>query len=326
MLVASICEALLFGGSPQPAVEDIALSWDAPPECPAQAEVVARVRARWGERPAVRIEAEAVVARSPRDPGVWHLRLWVRGDELVAEREIEARSCDALTEAAATMLAVAATTPTPAASVEIPAPAAVVAAEPAAPAAARVEPIASVSSEEPRAALAPSRRTSPPRARLGAFGGVDHGALPGTGATIVGEIGVHWPRVRLSAFGLYGFGRRVTARDVAAQHRLAAGGVSVCGVAPLGAFELGGCASAELGALSSAGIRGRALQRQQSPWAAGSLGAFGSWRFASRWALVLRVDAVLPLVRRRFFVGDALVGRIGPIGVRALAGLTVVLP
>ena len=123
-----------------------------------------------------------------------------------------------------------------------------------------------------------------------------------------------------------GFGRRVGASDVAARHRLAAGGLSICGVAPLRAFDLGGCAGAELGALLSEGVRGRALARSRTIWGAGSIGAFAAWRFASRWSLVLRVDAVLPTVRREFLVGDARVGRVGPVGVRALGGLAVVLP
>jgi hypothetical protein len=321
--------ALRLTGSPGAATDDIVLSWDAPAQCPVKADVIARVRARIAERPTARVEAEAVVEPSGPGRDAWHLRLWIRGDETVAEREIEAQSCDALAEATATILAVAATTPPTAPSVAAVIPAPDAARPDAAPAAVRVAPAATPRAAPSRATSEPARSPSPrsrPRARLGVLGGVDHGALPGTGGTLLAEAGVHWPRVRITGFGTYGFGRRVSIRDVAARHRLAAGGASICAVAPLGAFELGGCAGAELGALLSEGTRGRALRTKRSIWAAGSLGGFAGWRFASRWSLVLRVDAVVPAVRRQFFVGDELVGRIGPIGVRALGGLAVVLP
>jgi hypothetical protein len=272
----------------------------------------------------VQIEAEAVVERSER---AWHLRLWVRGDETVAEREIEAQTCDALADAAATMLAVAATTPPAMADqpVEIPVPAPSVRQD-VQPTPAPVATIREPTTTTPPTTVEPRRRALPPRARIGVLGGVDHGALPGTGGTIVAELGMHWPRVRVNAFGMYGFGRSVAAGDVAARHGYAAGGVSLCGVAPVAAFELGGCAGWELGAIFSEGTRGRALKSARSRWAAGSIGAIAGWRFATRWTLVLRVDAVIPAVRRNFLVGDELVGRIGPVGVRALGGLAVVLP
>jgi hypothetical protein len=311
--------------SMEPTTSDLALSWDAPPEGPTKDVVLARVRERRADRPFRRIEAEAVV--EPSRDGAWQLRLWVKGDDGVAEREIEAQTCDALADAAATMLAVAATEErivAPVPPVVVPAPAPMVSTEPA-PVSAPVD----VRAPE-RASSAATRSTPPriprPRARIAAFGGVDHGAVPSTGGTIGGEVGVHWTHVRVSAFGLHAITRRVSSGDAEARHWLGAGGLSICGVAPLAAFEVGGCGAIEAGALGSRGTRGRALDEQRTLWVAGSLGALGGWRFARRWSLFVRVDAVIPVLRHRFFVGDDLVGQIGPIGVRGLAGLAVVLP
>lgn len=332
----------VFGGLAEPAGDDIVLSWSAPSQCPTTGEVVARVRARVAQRPSARIEADAIVDRSVAEPGAWRLRLRVHGDETVAVREIEAQTCDALADAAATMLAVAATSaaeaprepveiPPPVTTSEVPrtegvAPSTVV--EPSVAPSTVVEP-GIASTAEPRRPAPPSETTPRlprPRARLAVLGGVDHGALPGTGGSLLGELGLGWDHLRVTAFGLYAFGRRVSSRDVAARHRVAAGGVSICGVALVRAFELGGCVKGELGALLSEGTRGEALQADRSWWGAASLGGFAGWRFASRWSLVLGVDAVVPGVRRRFFVGEDLVGRIGPVGVRALGGIAVVLP
>ena len=306
--------------SMEPTTSDLALSWDAPPECPTKDVVLARVRERRADRPFRAIEAEAVVEQAHDGP--WQLRLWVKGDDGVAEREIEAQTCDALADATASIVAVAATeerivVPT----VVVPAPAPVVSTEPA-----RASAPVDVHTPERASSATPPARIPRPRARIAAFGGVDHGAVPGTGGTIGGEVGVHWTHVRVSAFGLHAITRRVSSGDAEARHWLGAGGLSICGVAPLAAFEVGGCGAIEAGALGSRGTRGRALDEQRTLWVAASLGALAGWRFARRWSLFVRVDAVIPVLRHRFFVGEDLVGQIGPIGVRGLAGLAVVLP
>lgn len=118
----------------------------------------------------------------------------------------------------------------------------------------------------------------------------------------------------------------MTSDDVAARHRVTAGGLGLCGVGPLIAFELGACTGVEVGAMHSRGVRGQALAGRRTTWAAITVGGLAGWRFASRWSLVLRTDVVVPLLRRGFFIGDALVGRTGVVGMRALLGIAVVIP
>jgi hypothetical protein len=320
---AGLACLLVLAAEGMPAEVDV--SWSAPPECPVQEEVVARVHARWPQRAAMPLSADAVVDRSPTDPTMLRLRLSVQGEASVALREIEARSCDALADAVATMLAFAATSATPpAATVEAP-PRRSARTEPAEPAKTAREP-SLVRDEEGREARWPRPPLPTPRTHLGAAAGVDHGAMPGTGATVAGELGLHWPRVRVQAFGLHAVGRRVSAGGVAARHRLTAGGMSVCVVAPIRAFDVGGCVAGELGAMHSRGSRERTLVGRRTLWAASTVGALAAWRASRRWSVMLRVDAVVPFVRRQFVIGDEVVGRIGPIGVRALAGVGVVLP
>lgn len=325
-----IVAVVLLG--PEPDAPDVALSWRAPPTCPTQADVIARVHARIAARAAVRVQADAIVEPSAHDPGLWRLRLAVHGDDATAQREIEAKTCDALADAAAIILAVAATS-ADAPTVEIPAPAPPTepepepSREPPAPGPAMSPTAPSPAPVDAPPIVAPTVERRPrPRARIAAHGGVDHGAQPGTNATAVAEIGLHWSRLRVSASAIYGFARRVATGEAEAVHRLAAAGISACGVAPLAAFEVGGCVGGELGALVSDGTRGTALRGDRSWWGAASIGVVAGWRFAPRWSLVLRTDAVVPAVRRRFFVGDDRVGRIGAVGVRALAGVAVVLP
>jgi hypothetical protein len=127
----------------------------------------------------------------------------------------------------------------------------------------------------------------------------------------------------VNAFALHGIRRRVGDDTAQAQHMLTAGGVAVCGLGRVGPLELGGCGKAEVGGLRSRGVRGIGLASRTTLWSALTFGALVRWSFAKRVGLSLAVDGVVPLLQRHFAIGDADVGRNGPVGVRLLAGIGV---
>jgi hypothetical protein len=84
--------------------EPLELQWAAPQGCPKADDVRARVRELAGSSPLTgELRAEATIAR--RSDGGFHLRLVVRADDLVGERNIDAKSCADLAGAAAVALA-----------------------------------------------------------------------------------------------------------------------------------------------------------------------------------------------------------------------------
>jgi hypothetical protein len=85
--------------------ELVALSWDAPADCPSAASVQARVATLAGTAKALGspLQAAATITRDAQRQ--FHLRLVVRRAELTEERVLQARSCDDLAGAAAVSLA-----------------------------------------------------------------------------------------------------------------------------------------------------------------------------------------------------------------------------
>ena len=86
-------------------VQPVDLDWSAPADCPRREDVQARIRKLAGTRKwsAVPLRAEAVVVR--KDDGRLRLRLVLHAGEMVGERNIEGRSCDALAGATAVVVA-----------------------------------------------------------------------------------------------------------------------------------------------------------------------------------------------------------------------------
>lgn len=324
--------ALFAALAPEPA--ELTLAWEAPPGCPQVDEVRGRVRVALGDRERVSIEAAGRVTQSDDRDARWQLQLRVADPQHPSEggeRVLVARSCEALTEAAVLVLAVAATSGPPTTVPDGPA-------IPVPPPVEPTPPAATTSSDT--AALAPTPTPTPtatndaitpaparPRARVqgevAIAGGFDAAAMPGLGGTVVGTIGLRWRWLGVHAIVLHGIRRDIAQNGVEARHSLLAGGLAVCALGPIGAFELGGCAKAELGGLRSEARRGRDLEPADTDlWAAGSLGALARWTFARRWALSLAADAVVPR-GSSFVIGSVPVGKAGPIGVRLLAGIAV---
>ncbi|HWB77167.1 MAG TPA: hypothetical protein VG755_19510 [Nannocystaceae bacterium] len=300
---------------------ELALAWEAPAECP-QIEVVReRVRAAWGDREVPPIAARARIVAEEKQ---WRLVLQLSdaSGAAVGERVLVGASCDVVTDAGVLALVVAATSSVQAEADAAPPPVvapAVEIVEPPPTSAAPLEPVA------PIAAPPPAPAEPPPRVygELAIAGGLDARAMPGIGGTLFASIGLRRRALVVQGFVLHGIQRRVTSEGVEARHRLTAGGIATCGLGRVGPIDLGGCGKVELGQLRSNGTRGLALSSSRGLWAAVSFGALVRWSFIERVGLSLAVDGVVPLLQQRFVVGDADVGRSGPIGVRVLAGLVV---
>jgi hypothetical protein len=196
------------------------LEWEAPRECPQIEDVRARVDRSWAGDAGGVIAAHGQLVGTGERARPWRLRLRLVAASGTAERELEGRSCDALTDAAALMIAMAAspnveapaiTVPEPAAPPEVPAPTDVDPATPAVIVASAGEPRRSDAASTPADPIVARRRPARPRAELALSGGVDALAVPGVGGTLVGALGLHWPRLRVRAIVVHAIVRGVGA-------------------------------------------------------------------------------------------------------------------
>lgn len=314
---------------------ELQLDWRAPPECPQIDDVRARADRSWASDAGGVVEASGeIVATEDRDRP-WRLRMRLGAASGAAEREVDGRSCDALADAAALMIAMAASgaddprleIPEP-----VPEPAPAVVEDPAVdsvPATMGDRPPRNGAAPEVASAAPVSTNAPRPRARPAAelriAGGLDALAVPGLGGTLVGGVGLHWPHLRVRAIVVHAIVRR--AGDTpSARHRMTAGGIEVCGFGDVRRWALGGCGHGEVGRSHSEGDGGVALVARDLVWAAVGLGPAAQWRLAERWMLTGEASVVVPITRRTFSVGDADVGAIGAAGVRVLVGVAVRLP
>lgn len=86
------------------------LQWDAPPECPTRAEVLARARAQSDAEPPEDPPAMRGTVRR-RDDDRWWLELEIDNGRAVERRTMSAQSCEELTDAAALIIAMRWVTP-----------------------------------------------------------------------------------------------------------------------------------------------------------------------------------------------------------------------
>jgi len=312
------------------------LEWRAPEECPQLEDVRARVERSWAGDAGGVIAAHGELVDTGERARPWRLRLRLVAASGTAERELEGRSCDALADAAALMIAMAASPEVETPTLTVPEPAepppAVVAAPPVADAA-RTAGVAASAGEPRRSDVASTRvdpivtrrRPARPRAELALAGGVDALAVPGVGGTLVGAVGLHWPRLRVRAIVVHAIVRGVGATP-SARHRMTAGGLELCGFGEVRRWAIGACGHAEVGRLHAEGRGGEALVDRDLPWVAFGLGPAAQWRFATRWAITGSAAVIAPARRHTFSVGRTEVGTIGPAGVRLVAGLAVRLP
>mgnify|MGYP000444897192 CR=1 FL=1 len=144
---------------------------------------------------------------------------------------------------------------------------------------------------------------------LGVFarGGVAVGGLPRPGGWLGGGLGVAVNAFGVELSGQHAFARRVrhpAQRASGAHVSLTSGRAGLCWIPRIGAFSLGGCASADLGTVRAAGF---GLAQRDTPaalWAAVTPGlrAFG-WP-SRRVRLGVVVDVPISMTRPRFSIDD----------------------
>lgn len=305
---------LATGISVAPAVE---LRWRAPEECPDAGWVTSHLEEYLGQTSAsdepARVEAE--VRRL--DDGQWELtlRFESRPDE---PRVLTNATCEGLAEAAVVVVAIA-VTPEPTAASEPEVPREPTPREPA--------PAPSIATPGQDPASTPRR---PVELSLAALAGVGFGAVP-VGPTIVPVLAVSAPRWRVAVSGLYEPPRSLRLADLPASGSDVmhwALGPEACWLPhPRPRLALPVCGGVELGQLTATPVQLVDGQRRRSTWAATTLAVGLRARVHPRVALWLAPAAVITLTPARVVVQgeDTPLFRTAPVGLRALAGLEVIV-
>ncbi len=346
------------GADPASAPLPLALEWIAPAQCPARAEVLRDVARLVGpaatlERP---VAARALLFRGEDER--WHVQITTFG-ESGGERSLDAASCEALTRATVLVLAIRikpglviagsgsdAALPAPApgaagadAGSIAPAP---TDAPPTAPPAPPVV-TAPLAAQQPEGRAtdaqgpAPETRpsTTPPlasdgRLAVGALVMGTLGELPSAEAGGGFVVGYARDRFRAELHGETGFVQQGSAGTNlgGGSIRAAGGGLRACYGPTWGAFAVLGCVDGEVDWLWVNGY-GTSQRRDRN---AGRLelgaGPQGRWRLASRFAVRLDVEALVPLARPTFVTVDlagnqqgATISKPGPYGGRVGLGI-----
>jgi len=271
------------------------------------------------------VRAEAYIARLA--DGRYQLALKLQGKDLAAERSLSAAGCEAATQAAALLIAMAIdpslSTRRGTAALQPP-----------------PSPTPDTKAEEPKKATAPPPEPAPESATtqpeqhaspvigvgLGAL--ADLGALPGLGVGIAGEVELPLSKLRLSV----GFGvLPESARSVPAisgasvDMGLAIGIVRACVPWTTGRFELGPCLAGEAGSIHGQ-VHGIALPHSGAAlWLGVAASARARLELGSGWGVVVDPGLVVPHARRMFLVltdsGTLTAHRVAPVTFRIGVGL-----
>lgn len=292
----------VLGEPASPVVERMGLSYEAPPKCPSQQAVREAVGAYLGreEFDARVAEVNARVVVEPSDgPDPWRLTLDVSGAGVEVHKQLGARTCEDLTEAAGLMIAVALdplrvseTTQEPPAPEPEPVPAPAV--EVAKPAAPRQAPRARVRGE----------------VRVGA--GVGLSVLPSASADVVAAVSVMGRLWRVDVLGHYA-APTITQPfeedpDAGARIQLGAAGLRGCVVPTVRRLELPACVGAQAGAMRADGVGLRERDTSHRPWIAVTAGQELAWVSRAGIGMWIAAEAVLVVLQPRFHVDD-----LGPV-------------
>jgi len=345
--LSALCCGLACAPARAQSPEPVELTWDAPEGCPDAADVQTRIRKLAGSAKPVgtALRAEATITRTA-DGGL-HLKLIIRAGELVGERNLEGRSCEALAGAASVNLALLLSSQQPLRAADVGEPTAATpgdaddAAQPGATEPANAEPASSgpkPQTQAPQAATqreasevsqasevdAPSTRAW--RALLDApLASLELGPLPrpSLGGALAAGVLLHrwrilaeaglWLRQELSVDTPPGVGATVDRIDA---------GLRACRAFPFGRFELAPCLVVSLRHVSA---RGRgvhvAAQTAASTWVAAGAGVQARLELASWLSLLASVDARVEGSRPRIIVdGAGRVGQLGPAAVKMVIG------
>lgn len=337
--LAALAAVLALADAPAQAQSPgLELRWPTIAGCPTQAEVeatVSRLVAGGAPRPVT-----AAATLHQRDAPRWTLTLTLRDGDGEQTRVLTSLRCQALADAAAVILAVAAeplavaTHVTPVAAAQPPAIASVVPAPPAPAIAFQPQPEPGPFDARPLAPAPapPPRPAVRPRLGLDLQGAAALGPSGRAGPGLLLGLSLRWPRVRLQARASHWFASRVQhpeRPDLGVTLRLTAATLRACPALVRGPVELELCGGLELGALRAEGDGLQQNRVQRGLWAAGVLAAGARYR-ALRWlALGLELEGTLAFVRHRYGAEDpgSQDFHVTPVlGVRGLGGLTFIFP
>ena len=325
--LAALCLSLVGADAAAAGPGWLELRWPAVADCPTQAEVEAiAVRLANSEAP----QPVAAQAELREHAGGYTLELRVRDSGGEQQRTLHSPRCEALGEATAVILAVAAAPLEVAAQVlaarDVP-PLSLLPEPP------RIDPVEVVEPGPPVLAQAPASAAparSPSRVRPGLALGVGATAAIGPSQRFApglsGTLTLLWPRARLDVRGSGWFRSSVPiAEGVRADLRLAAGAVRGCPRLLRRAFALDLCGGLELGALLAEGVGLEVNERRRGLWAAGLLALGVQWRPLRRLALGLEAEGLVAFTRRQYATGDVgeVFYRVPPVGLRLGGGIAV---
>ena len=321
----------VLGGPPH---DGGSLTWSAPPGCPTQQEMAARIEAGGGHG-----NLHIVGDVSEQGPGDWRLELSVRLYDDRDIRVLRATDCGGLADAAELLIAIRLDR---AGSVDPPLPPEPLPPEPPTPEPPTLEPPTpepptpepsapiEVPPREPLATTddteaRPSRRRTEDRAvptglTLAAEGGIGLGAAPAPSVPVGIAIGWAWRRVAVAARGRYHLPRRVPIdEERAALVQLGVASLEACARPGRGRLEFPVCGLLGAGG-SRSGARGLRARDRSGAWA--EVGAEGGLhvRLSSSWALTARVGAALVLAGARYVLGQHVVFEPAPVTGRAMFG------
>ncbi len=314
-----VCHALALSAllAPPPA-HAAELSWSAPEGCPERAEIEEKIERVVG-RPLAEVGRLNIDVTLSGGGERWSMRMRTQlhgqphGDG-AGERTIEGTSCAEVSEAAAVAVAMAVLEHAEA----VPDPVTRSPEQPAPPPPA-AEPVAATS--EPSTENA--EPGTPLRFGLGVGAAVDGGALPLPALGAALELFAGYGRLRAILLGTLFASQTTEIADgvAAAEFELALGALLLCGEGTPSPLRLLGCGGFELGELSGEGLL-EGGRSGASDWRALRAEVALGFDLGDGFTLMGRAGAVVPLVRRLFFVNDGeRLHRAGRVTARATLGL-----
>ena len=175
----------------------------------------------------------------------------------------------------------------------------------------------------PRAPEPPPRL--PLSFRVGVWGGADAGSLPGVSGGLGGAVAlvVGRQRIEIGVAVRPGTEAHLAGRPTAGGSvDLVTGSLGTCRTLLAGRFEMAPCLSLEAGRMHAKGFGVSSPDEAEQPWIAASGGGLFTWWPASRFGVVARVDATVPLARPTFVLeGVGPVHTPSPVAGRLSAGV-----
>ncbi|HEX3851501.1 MAG TPA: hypothetical protein VHW01_11075 [Polyangiaceae bacterium] len=307
-LVVALPVLALLLGAPRSATareRAFSLSWDTPEECPDRATVERYVDDVLGAADfgPLAVRASGAVSRTADARYAVALELDT-GAAQRSRRSLDAANCEAVSRAAALLIALA-----------IRARVAPPPAPPPAPAPALPPPV-----PEP----APTREHHV-RGFIGLLTLADFGAIPEATLGVGVSGGVRWPRLQLESAVGYFSPRSASAAsrsDVGARFELGTAGARACPPITVTALWLAPCLGAGVDWVRAPGFGARVTHRPSTWDLIARFGLLGGWDISSIISAHAEVEGVLPLARPEYEidgVGD--VYRRSPVGVRTGLGV-----